>query len=115
MINDKQIVDGVREALARAFKDWLDANKPEIVKLVAGSVAEKLNARKQPEPNPPKLSAQFFTAKELAERWHLHPVTVLRMLRCGTLPCVWVGRRKLVSQSAVEHYEKGASSSYMQH
>jgi hypothetical protein len=101
MISNKQIIDGVRQALANAFTAWLEANKPEIVKLVADAVAARMDARKPPEP---KLSGQFFTAKQLAERWHLHPVTVLRMLRCGTLSCVWVGRRKLVPVGAVEGY-----------
>jgi hypothetical protein len=109
MISNKHIIDGVREALAKAFRAWLEENKPEIVKLVAKAVAGRMDAPKTPEPKQPKLSGQFFTAKQLAERWHLHPVTVLRMLRCGTLSCVYVGRRKLVPVSAVENYEKGGS------
>ncbi len=65
---------------------------------MAESVASTVKPPKE-VPQQPKRSGQFFTAKQLAERWHLHPVSVLRMLRCGTLPCVWVGRRKLVPVS----------------
>ncbi|MGO8928454.1 MAG: helix-turn-helix domain-containing protein [Limisphaerales bacterium] len=108
MISNKQIIEGVREALSKAFKLWLEENRAEVIKLVAESVASTVKTPKV-MPEQPKLSGQFFTAKQLAERWHLHPVSVLRMLRCGTLPCVWVGRRKLVPVNAVEEYEKGGS------
>jgi hypothetical protein len=108
MISNKQIIEGVREALSKAFKLWLEENRAEVIRMVAESVVSTVKPPKE-VPQQPRLSGQFFTAKQLAERWHLHPVSVLRMLRSGMLPCVWVGRRKLVPMSAVQEYEKGSS------
>jgi hypothetical protein len=111
MISNKQIVEGVRKAPAKAFKAWLEENRTEIVKLVAESVAVRIHPSRPPEPKQAKLTEQFFTPAQLAERWHLHPVSVLRMIRRGALPCIHLNRRrKLVPVSAVEEYEKSAAS-----
>ena len=94
MISNKMIVDGMKEALTRAFTAWLNENRDALMKAVSSSLAVEAQAgRREPAEPPPK---KFFTPRQLAARWNLHHVSVLRVLRLGDLPSLRVGRRILV-------------------
>jgi excisionase family DNA binding protein len=109
MIRNQQIVDGVKDALAKAFKQWLQENKDEIVKVVAASVATKVQPQ-TPASKPHVQAGQpFLTTCELARRWGVHQETVRRIARRRGLSSMKMGRRVLVPVKAVEEYEKDAT------
>ena len=59
----------------------------------------------QPESPPKKSAAEYFTARQLAERWQMHVESIRRMIREKRLPAVRIGRRLRVSLSVVERLE----------
>ena len=56
----------------------------------------------------PKTRQEYWTLTEIAERWGVHPSTVIRRdVRDGTLRVSRVrGRSKLVSRAELERYER---------
>jgi excisionase family DNA binding protein len=108
MISNKMIVDGMKEALTTAFTTWLNENKEAIRAMVSSSMTAKANTDENPKQSKPRPK-MYFTPNELAERWSFHPVSVLRLLRSGSLPTVRIGRRVLVSVADVEGYERDAT------
>ena len=112
MITNRQIVDGVKNALFKAFKVWLDENRAEILKIMAeaGAAANKGQKKQELEP-PPAQQPHFLTTAQLAERWHYHPEYVRHLLRRGIMPLVRLGRKVRVTLQEVERYEREATSS----
>lgn len=51
-------------------------------------------------------SDAFFTPSTLATRWHRHTESVRRMLRRRQLPCVVLGRQRLIPREAVLAFEQ---------
>lgn len=93
----------LRTAVARALKDWLDANKAEFLTAIRGATAGR-RSDATPELSPQK--PRFLTLSDVAKRWQVHPVTVRRMVRDKRLPGIWVGRSIRVPLPAVEAAER---------
>ena len=113
MISNKQIVDGVKDALSKAFKAWLDENRTEILKMTAEAVAARVRLPKrteperQPEPQPKSAPQRhFLTTAQLAERWHYHQESIRRLVREGELSCVRLGRQVRLPVEEIERYEQ---------
>jgi len=110
VVSNRQIVDGAKDALFKAFKTWLDENQAEVLKIVADAVAlrdhghTKRELESEPAPNP-----HFLTAAQIADRWQSHPVSVLRLVRGGALSSVRFGRRVRVPLQEVERSEQQAT------
>ena len=49
---------------------------------------------------------KFYTPALLAERWHMHPESIRRLLRAKRLRSVLISRRRLVPVEAVLEYER---------
>ena len=110
MISNRQIVDGVKDVLFKAFKAWLDENRLEIVNIVAVAVASTGKAQNKREPEPERTSnPHFVTPAQIAGRWQCHPVSVLRLVRSSTLSSLRFGRRVRVPLQEVERYEQRAT------
>jgi excisionase family DNA binding protein len=107
MISNRQIVDGVKDALFKAFKAWLDENRAEILKLTAeaGSAAGRGLGKREPEP---ASHPHFLTTAQLAERWRFHPESIRQMLRAGALVSLRMGGCVRVPLQEVERYEQQA-------
>jgi excisionase family DNA binding protein len=54
------------------------------------------------------LDVRLLSYSQVAERLGVDRRTVARMIGLGQLPSVWVGRRKLVPEPAVERFIKAA-------
>ncbi len=110
MISNRQIVDGVKDALSKAFKTWLDENRAEILKMIGEAGVAVVGAKKRPEVRLEQpCQPHFLTTAQLAERWHYHPVSVRNLVRSGALSCVRMGRRVRVPLAEVERYEQQAT------
>lgn len=51
------------------------------------------------------MQADTYTPADLAERWHVHIITIRRMLERGTLPGFKVGNAWRVTAAVVDAYE----------
>ncbi len=110
MISNRQIVDGVKDALFRAFKAWLDENRADILKMTAEAGAATARGQKKPGFEPePVPHRPFLTTAQLAERWHCHPESVRRLVRTGALISVRLGRQVRLPLKEVERYEQQAT------
>ena len=58
------------------------------------------------EPLQPTNSDVFFTADEIAKRWHWHPESVRRWIRKGRVASVIIGGRRLVPIVEIEQIER---------
>ena len=47
-----------------------------------------------------------YTPADLAERWHVHIITVRRMLESGKLPGLKIGNNWRVTAAVVDAYEQ---------
>lgn len=47
----------------------------------------------------------LFPPKVVAQRWNRHVMTIRRMIRCGQLPTVRVGCRRLISLDTIKGIE----------
>lgn len=52
---------------------------------------------------------RLMKVDEVAARWRVSRMTVYRMVKAGSLPCVKLGPRSIrIPEAAVEEYENGA-------
>jgi excisionase family DNA binding protein len=107
MISNRQIVDGIKDALFKAFKAWLDENRAEILKMTAEAGAAIVEGRRKPVPEPePVPNPHLLTTAQVAERWKYHQESIRRLVCERVLSSVRLGQRVRVPLQEVERYER---------
>ena len=105
-INNKEITDAVKEALGKAFKSWLDANRADLIRALAASA--QVTPPKEKEPKPERLQSAdqlYLTTHELAERWSFNPESIRRIVREGRLTVTRIGHRVLIPLAEIKKHE----------
>ncbi len=59
----------------------------------------------RPDPNSPH-GGQYFTTRELAERWRYCPKTITRWIKAGDLSALKIKRQYRIARGEAERFER---------
>lgn len=102
-LTEQTILGLIERAVTTVLKDWLHENRGEILQVVKETLVEIERAKQsgiQKEP------VGFLTVAELAQRWHLCPETIRRMIRDGRVRSIAAGRHHRIAIGTVQELER---------